>query len=101
MPDLTVLERGRRAAAHIALAQPNDETDDDGPFHQPLAVLRSGREMLIDMYRMLVHTQQAEQRIVKLGDGAARPMAKRLARFQVFEIAPVFGGDQAIEDNTN
>ena len=45
--------------------------------------------MLVDMHRVLVHAQQAEQRIVELGDGAAGPVPEFLARLQVFEIAAV------------
>ena len=85
-----ILQRLNRAPAHVRLAHPNHQTDDDRPLHQPLAMLRSRRIMLVDMQRVLVHAQQAEQRVVELSDGPAGPVPKRLARFQFFEVAAVF-----------
>jgi hypothetical protein len=47
--------------------------------------------MLVNMQRVLIHAQQTEERIVELGDGAARPVTKGLAGFQIFEIAAIPG----------
>lgn len=87
--DVGILQSFERAPADIGLAHPDDQADDDGAFHQSLAMLRSGRIMFIDMQRMLVHTEQAEQRVVELSNGAAGPMTKGLARFKVFEVTAV------------
>jgi len=79
--DIGIFERPGGAAAHVTLAHSDHETDYDGSFNQPLAVLRRGCKMLVDMHRVLVHAQQAEERVVELGDGAAGPVPKALARF--------------------
>lgn len=86
---LRILQRFKGVPAGIRLAQPNNQANYNRPFHQPLAMLCSRCKTIVDMQRMLIHAQQTEQRVVKLGDGSARPVPERLARFQFFEIAAV------------
>jgi hypothetical protein len=52
-------------------------------------MLRARRIMLINVHRMLIHAQQAEEGIVEFGDRAARPVPERLSRFQLIEVAAV------------
>jgi hypothetical protein len=52
-------------------------------------VLCASGEVSIDMHRMLVHAQQAKERVVELRDGPAGPVTKGLARFKIFEVATV------------
>jgi len=99
--NVRIFQRLNSASTHVGLAHSNHETDHDRPFHQSLPVLCTGREMFVDMHRVLVHAQQAEQRIVELGNGAAGPMPEFLSGLQVFEITAVSGRDQATEDSTN
>jgi hypothetical protein len=94
VPDFRVFQSFERAAADVRLAHADHETDHDGPFHQPAAMLRSRRKILVNVQRMLVHAQKTEQRVVELGDGAAGPMPEGLSRLQFVEVASVVGGLQ-------
>src|ERR1700731_3481699 len=49
--------------------------------------------MLVDVQRMLVHAHQAEESVVKFGDGTAGPMAESLSGFELVEIAAVAHSD--------
>src|ERR1700733_4771651 len=89
MADVGVFERLNGAPANVGLAHPDHKADHDWTLYQPLAMLCPRCKMLVDMHRMLVHAQQAEESVVELSDGAAGPVPECLARFQIFEIAPV------------
>ena len=53
-------------------------------------MLRPRCKVLVNMHRVLVHAQQAEEGVVKFGNGAAGPVTESLARLQVFKIPAVF-----------
>jgi hypothetical protein len=89
VPDFGIFECLQTRPANVRLAHSHYQTDHDGAFHQSLSMLGSGRIMFIDVYRMLIHAQEAEQRVIELRNGAAGPVAKCLARFQFSEMAAV------------
>src|ERR1700730_15161565 len=53
---------------------------------QPLTEFGILREMGVDVQRLRIHRQQAEHRIVHLGDGPAEFVMKLLADLELFEI---------------
>jgi hypothetical protein len=94
VPDVGVFECLQTRSANVRLAHSHYQTNHDGAFHQSLSMLGSRRKMFIDVYRMLIHAQEAEQRVIELSNGAAGPVAKCLARFQFSEMAAVTGSWQ-------
>jgi hypothetical protein len=87
-----VIQRFKRATTDVGLAHADHQADYQRSFHQPAAMLRTSGEMLVDVQRMLIHAHQAEERVVKLSDGAAGPVAKMLPCFEFVEIAAVRHG---------
>ncbi len=81
VPDVGIFQRVDATAAYIALADPDNKTDNQGTLHQPPSMLQARCKMPIDVQRMLVQAEKAEKGIVEFGDGAAGPVSKRLARF--------------------
>jgi hypothetical protein len=92
--DVGVFERLQTRSANVRLAHSHYQTDHDGALHQSLSMLGSGRIMSIDVYRVLIHAQQAEQRVIELRNSAAGPVAKCLARFQFSKMSTVPGSWQ-------
>ena len=52
-------------------------------------MLRAGGIMLIDVHRMLVHAEQAEEGVVEFRDGTTGPVLKHLSGLQFLEAAAV------------
>src|SRR4051812_2697276 len=64
---------------------------DVGPHHDVAALLGLRRVDVVDVQRVVVHRQQAEEVVVALGDGLGRPVLVDRALLELLEVAAVGG----------
>ena len=87
MLELFDLEVGDRGATHVGHAHAEHQRVDEVPDHDVLAELRLRlRVPRIGVQRMVVHRDHAEEVVVGLGDGLARPVLVDVARLEVLEV---------------
>src|SRR5262249_22095870 len=64
------------------------QSESEQAVHQTLAELGLFGELLVEMKRLRVHRQRAEQNVVHLADGAACRMVEDLAFLKFLEVQP-------------
>src|SRR5580704_17876995 len=95
--DICVTDCCHGASSNVALSQSDHDRDHCRTCHQSTPVLRLACEVFIKVYWVLVHAQQAQQRVIEFIDGAAGPVLEFIAGFEFVEILPVThkaGGSQ-------
>ena len=88
-PDIAHPEIGdRRPERRFADADADDQTEGEQAVDEALAELGLLGEFFVEMQRLRVHRQRAEQHIVHFGDGAADRVFEDLTLFKLLEIQP-------------
>jgi hypothetical protein len=82
-------EVGDRLAGHVGDAHAERERVDERPDDDVAALLRLRRVDVVDVQRVVVHGEQAEQVVVRLGDGLGRPVLVDRADLELLEVAAV------------
>jgi hypothetical protein len=80
---------GDRLPADVRHAHPERQRVDERPDDDVAALLRPRRVHVVDVQRMVVHRQQAEEVIVALGDGLRRPVLVDGPDLELLEVAAV------------
>ena len=88
MRQLLGLEVGDRLARHVADGHPDGERVDERPDDDVLALLRLGRVDVVDVQRVVVHRDQAEQVVVGLGHGLGGPVQVVRADLELLKVTP-------------
>ena len=78
----------RRPQCRVADAHPDHQPQREQRVDNPLPELRGLRKLLIQMQRLRVQRQRAEQHVVHLGDCAPQRMFEGLPFMKVLEIKP-------------
>src|SRR5579862_6332945 len=92
MADVRIAQSFPSAPAHIGLRHSDDDADNGWTRHQAPSMLRAARIVLIDVHRMLVHTQQTHKSVVVFINGSSGPVPERLPTPKFFEISSVTHG---------
>ena len=82
-------EVGDRLAGDVADAHAERERVDERPDDDVALLLRLGRVDVVEVQRVVVHRDQAEQVIVGLGHGLRRPVLVDVADLELLEVAAV------------
>ena len=82
-------EVGDRLARHVGDAHAERERVDERADDDVAALLRLRRVDVVDVQRVVVHRDQAEQVVVRLGDGLGRPVLVDGADLELLEVAAV------------
>ena len=87
MPDMLEFENGESLAAHILDGHVQHNAKDQRPHDEALFELRLFCVVGIDMQRVVVHSEHAEERIVVLGNGATGPVLINGSDLKLFKTA--------------
>ena len=87
-----------RLAAHVRDAHPERQRVDQRPDDDVAALLGLGGVHVVDVQRVVVHRDQAEQVVVGLGDGLGRPVLVDGADLELLQVAPVGMGAAGLAD---
>src|SRR3954469_1602503 len=82
-------EIGDGLAADVGDAHPERQRVHERPDDDVAPLLRLRRVDVVDVQRVVVHRQQAEQVVVAFGDRLRRPVLVDVADFEVLEVAAV------------
>src|SRR5260221_3123341 len=76
----------RRADRGVAHREPDHQAEGEQAVHETLAEFARGGELGVEMERLRVHRHHREQRVVRLGDGAADRVLDGLSDGEFLEI---------------
>lgn len=85
MLDPLIFEIGDGLTADIPHGHANDEAEDEGADDEHLAVLGLTRVFPVEMDWMMVHGEQAEQIVIRLGDRLPGLVVVNIAKGEVIE----------------
>ena len=89
MRELLGGEVGDRLAGHVGHRHAQRERVDERAHHHVAALLRLRRVHVVDVQRVVVHGEQAEQVVVRLGDRLGGPVLVHGADLEVLQVAAV------------
>ena len=89
MAELLGGEVGDRLAGDVADRHPERERVDERPDDHVLALLGLPRVDVVDVQRVVVHGQQAEHVVIRLGDRLRWPVLVDVADLELLEVAAV------------
>jgi hypothetical protein len=78
-----------RLAGDVGNRHPERQRVDERPHDDVAALLRPARVHVVDVQRVVVHRDQAEEVVVGLGDRLRRPVLVDGALLELLEVAPV------------
>ena len=82
-------EVGDRLAADVAHRHAERQRVDERAHDDVAALLGGGRVDVVDVQRVVVHGDQAEEVVVGLGDGLGRPVLVHVADLELLQVAAV------------
>src|SRR3954469_12144552 len=89
MAELLRGEVGDRLAADVGDAHAQREAVDERPDDDVAPLLGLLRVHVVEVQRVVVHGDQAEQVVVRLGDRLGRPVLVDVTELELLEVAPV------------